>query len=125
MCKSKKHVFGGKSTIASKAKYLGDSSKADWVVDGTTLDSGSDLLLTMPPNTVGTVMASSTYVWYGKVSATMKSSRGNGVVSAFILMSDMKDEIDFEWVGADLGTTQTNYYFHAYPDCAFPPLVVE
>lgn len=91
------------------------------MVDGKTRNHGDDLLLTMEPKTVGTVMASSTYVWYGKISATMKTSRGAGSVSAFILMSDMKDEIDFEWIGSDLDMTQTNYYFQAYPDCKFAP----
>jgi len=69
------------------------------------------MLLTMAPKTVGTVLASSTYLWYGNVKATFKTSRGQGVVTAFILLSDVKDEIDYEFVGADLGTAQTNYYF--------------
>ncbi|MCJ1272890.1 hypothetical protein MMC21_000679 [Puttea exsequens] len=59
----------------------------------------------------GTLLASTHYVWYGKISATMKSSRGRGVVSAFILLSDVKDEIDFEFVGTDLDTAQSNFYF--------------
>ena len=47
----------------------------------------------------------------------MKTSRGQGVVSAFILMSDVKDEIDFEFVGTDLETAQSNFYFQGIPDC--------
>lgn len=68
-------------------------------------------MLTMAPDTVGTLLATTHYVWYGKVSAKMKSSAGQGVVSAFILMSDVKDEIDFEFVGADLQHVQSNYYW--------------
>jgi beta-glucanase (GH16 family) len=71
----------------------------------------------MAPKTVGTVMASSHYVWYGKISATMKTSRGAGVVSAFILLSDVKDEIDYEFVGVELETAQTNYYFQGITNC--------
>lgn len=56
-------------------------------------------------------------MWYGKISAQMKSSRGVGVVSAFILLSDVKDEIDFEFVGADLQNAQSNYYFQGVTDC--------
>lgn len=74
----------------------------------------------MAPGTVGTVIASTSYVWYGKISATLKTSYGKGVVSAFILLSDMKDEIDYEWVGVDLHTTQTNYYFQGIPNCKTP-----
>lgn len=47
----------------------------------------------------------------------MKSSRGAGVVAAFILLSDVKDEIDFEFVGADLQTAQSNYYFQGITNC--------
>jgi beta-glucanase (GH16 family) len=71
----------------------------------------------MAPNTVGTVLASSRYVWYGSISATMKTSRGAGVVSAFILLSDVKDEIDYEFIGVELETAQTNYYFQGITDC--------
>ena len=71
----------------------------------------------MAPSTVGTLLMSAHYVWYGKIKATMKTSAGKGVITAFILMSDMKDEIDFEWVGNDLSTTQTNYYFQGITNC--------
>jgi len=115
-CQNLDSTFANLDRVADKTKYLGDSSKYDWVADGTPLQFGGNLLLTMDPQSVGTVLASTTYVWYGKISATMKTSRGRGVVSAFILLSDMKDEIDFEWVGADLETTQTNYYWQGVPN---------
>ncbi|KAI5310164.1 hypothetical protein KEM55_001005 [Ascosphaera atra] len=69
----------------------------------------------MAPKTVGTLLANNHYVWYGKISARLRSSRGAGVVTAFILMSDVKDEIDFEFVGADLKNAETNYYFQGIP----------
>jgi beta-glucanase (GH16 family) len=75
----------------------------------------------MAQGTVGTLLASSTYMWYGKTSATLKTSRGKGVVTAFILLSDVKDEIDFEFVGADLSTAQTNYYFQGITNCKSSP----
>ena len=65
----------------------------------------------MLEKSVGTLLASTAYVWYGKVAATLKTSRGKGVVTAFILLSDVKDAIDFEFVGTDLTQAQTNYYF--------------
>lgn len=105
--------------VVSEAKYLGDSSKYDWVYsDGSqVLEHNDAVLLTMPANSSGTVLASTSYVWYGNVKATIKSSRGAGVVTAFILLSDVKDEIDFEFIGSDLSTVQTNYYFQALPIC--------
>ncbi|KAI9773066.1 MAG: hypothetical protein M1840_008186 [Geoglossum simile] len=110
-CKSTDYKLTNLDGIADKTKYLGDASKSNWVVDGTPLAYQDQVLLTMAPKTVGAVMASTHYVWYGKISATMKTGRGAGVVSAFILLSDVKDEIDFEFVGVDLENAQTNYYF--------------
>jgi len=109
--------------ITSKTEYLGDSSKTDWVMDGDAVlyNNGEAVLLTMAEGTVGTLLASSTYMWYGSVEATFKTSQGAGVVTAFILLSDVKDEIDYEFVGVELDTAQTNYYFQGIPDCKFGP----
>jgi beta-glucanase (GH16 family) len=102
--------------VIPNTKYLGDSSKADWVSSGSPLSFQDNLLLTMAPDSVGTLLASTTYMWYGNVKAKFKTSRGQGVVTAFILLGDIKDEIDYEFVGADLGIAQTNYYFQGIPD---------
>ncbi|CAD6506430.1 BgTH12-07356 [Blumeria graminis f. sp. triticale] len=111
VCQSKKHTFDSKlSTILPNTKYLGDPSTADWVSSGQPVFHNDNVLLTMSPDTVGTLLASTTYMWYGNVKARFKTSRGAGVVTAFILLSDVKDEIDFEFVGADLVTAQSNYY---------------
>lgn len=67
------------------------------------------------------MFANNHYIWYGKISGKIKSSRGKGVVTAFILLSDTKDEIDFEFVGADLDNVQTNYYFQGMLDCMYLP----
>jgi beta-glucanase (GH16 family) len=58
-------------------------------------------------------------MWFGNVQATFKTSRGAGVVTAFILLSDVKDEIDYEFVGADLESAQSNYYFQGIPNCEY------
>ena len=117
VCKSQDYKFSSLDGITAKTKYLGDASKTDWVSDGTPTPYQDAVLLTMAQGTVGTLLASSTYMWYGKVSSTLKTSRGKGVVTAFILLSDVKDEIDFEFVGADLSHAQTNYYFQGITNC--------
>jgi hypothetical protein len=105
--------------ILDVSKYLGDPSKADWVAQGEPVKYQNSVLLTMPANSAGTVLASTVYMWYGKVSAKLKTSRGAGVVTAFILLSDVKDEIDYEFVGTELDIAQTNYYFQGIPNCKF------
>ncbi|KGQ04770.1 hypothetical protein BB8028_0001g02040 [Beauveria bassiana] len=112
VCSDKKIKFDKiDKTSVNILKYLGDASKADWMVQGEVVQYNDYALMTMAKDTPGTVLASTEYMWYGNVKATMKTSRGRGVVTAFILLSDVKDEIDYEWVGVDLGTSQTNYYF--------------
>lgn len=73
----------------------------------------------MPKNSGGTLVANNHYLWYGKITAKVKSSRGAGVVTGFILLGDTKDEIDYEFVGADLANVQTNYYFQGVLDCTY------
>ncbi|KAI9894108.1 MAG: hypothetical protein M1814_004879 [Vezdaea aestivalis] len=109
-CQSKDLKMSSLNGIQAKKDYLGDATKADWVADGSPLSFQDQVLLTMAPDTVGTVLASTAYVWYGRITAELKTSRSAGVVTAFILLSDVKDEIDYEWVGTDLTTAQTNFY---------------
>ncbi|KAK2733392.1 hypothetical protein FQN57_002132 [Myotisia sp. PD_48] len=116
VCKSATYNWDNLDNVAPNTKYLGDADKYDWVSSGEAVTSGGKLLLTMAPDTVGTLMGHNHYMWYGKTSARLKTSRGAGVVTAFILMSDVKDEIDYEFVGADLDTVQTNYYFQGITD---------
>lgn len=110
VCESKNYQFNNLDGIVPNTQYLGDASKADWVSSGTPLSYNNSVLLTMAEGTVGTLLASTQYVWYGKVTATLSTSAGAGVVTAFILLSDVKDEIDFEFVGVELTTAQTNFY---------------
>ena len=120
VCSDKKYTFQNLDGITANTDFLGDSSKSDWVSSGTPKQYENSVLLTLSQDgssSYGTLLASTEYVWYGKVGARMKSSRGAGVVSAFILLSDVKDEIDYEFVGADLTNTQSNYYFQGITDC--------
>ena len=117
VCRSQDYDFTSLDRIIPNTKYLGDASKADWVSSGAPIIYNKNVLLTMPPDSVGTLLASSTYMWYGNVKATFKTSRGAGVVTAFILLADTKDEIDYEFVGVDLKTAQTNFYFQGITNC--------
>ena len=122
-CKSEDYKLTSLDSMQPNTEYLGDASKANWVYSGQpkpyTDDEGDQILLTMPQQSVGTLLATNHYVWYGKISAQMKSSRGAGVVSAFILLSDVKDEIDFEFVGTDLKNAQSNFYYQGITNCMY------
>ncbi len=120
VCQDKTYKMDSLDRIKNIKEYLGDPSKADWVGQGEPALFNGNVILTMPPNSPGTVLATTTYMWYGEVKARVKTSLGAGVVSAFILYGDVKDEIDFEWVGSKLDQVETNYYFQGIPNCKAP-----
>lgn len=116
VCKSGKFPMNSLDRIKSTSEYLGDPKTADWTYQGEPILHDGKVLLTMPPRTVGTVLASTFTMWYGSVKATLKTSRGAGVVTAFIIYGGVKDEIDYEFVGNQLEIAQTNYYFQGVTD---------
>jgi len=100
------------SDVAPNTRFLGDATDVNWVSEGIpVVYENNSILLTMAEGTAGTLLSSTHYVWYGKISATMKTSAGPGVVTAFIVQSNVRDEIDFEFVGADLQHVQSNWYW--------------
>lgn len=109
-CKSGTYKFDSLDDVQSIDKYLGDASKINWQSQGKPVVYDDSILLTMAEGTSGTLLASTHYVWYGKICSKLSTSQGKGVVTAFIMMSDVKDEIDFEWVGVDIENAQSNYY---------------
>ncbi|KAH7155961.1 concanavalin A-like lectin/glucanase domain-containing protein [Dactylonectria macrodidyma] len=111
VCKDRTLTMDSLDRVSDVGDYLGNSTEADWMSSGEPVLYNGNTLLTMAKDTSGTVLSSTVYMWYGNVKARLKTSRGAGVVTAFILFSDVKDEIDFEFIGVDLETAQTNYYF--------------
>lgn len=122
VCKSSDYKLDSLDGITPNTEYLGDPSSSQWVSSGTPKVFEDQVVLTLSEDgqsASGTVLASTSYVWYGQIEATVKSSRGAGIVSAFILLSDVKDEIDFEFIGVDLTNVQSNYYFQGITDCEY------
>ncbi|KAK2626838.1 hypothetical protein QTJ16_004013 [Diplocarpon rosae] len=84
----------------------------DWrEADGTSLKYGSNgAEFTISKKTDAPTIAFDKYIFFGKVSVTMRSSPGQGTVSSFILESDVLDEIDWEWLGSDDNNVQSNFF---------------
>jgi hypothetical protein len=128
-CQTQDYKLTSLDDIQAIDQYLGDySDGTNWVASGSpaAYNSGGTqgVLLTMAQDTVGTLLQSTKYVWYGKISATMRTSQGAGVVTAFILMSDDRDEIDFEFVGVDINHAQSNFYSQGVTVCMSSPLLL-
>jgi len=99
--------------LTNSTGYDGNATLHDFVVDSGTafVSTDSELVLTLTQSNNGTRISSTRYVHYGTISAQLKTARTAGVVNAFITMSDVKDEIDWEWPGNQTTEAQTNYFW--------------
>ena len=84
----------------------------DFTVDsGVALTTGGgELVLTLTqngPTAAGTRISSTREVLYANMVARMRTSKFAGVVSTFITMSGVKDEIDWEFPGSRVNEGQT------------------
>ncbi|OXH41529.1 hypothetical protein J008_00612 [Cryptococcus neoformans] len=115
ICTSFKTDFTDLSRVQQNVSlYDGNATAYDWVVNTGSLIASSDndgarLILTQ--NNTGSKISSTRYLHYGTIDFTLQTSKWAGVVTAAITMSDVKDEIDWEWPGANTDTVQTNYWF--------------
>jgi beta-glucanase (GH16 family) len=84
--------------LSNYTLFDGNASEYDWVVEsGTVLNTAQqELVLTLTETNGGTKLSSTRYVHYGTIDATIKAGKWDGVIIAFIMMADDKDEIDWE-----------------------------
>jgi len=116
VCQNANHTFADFSRILSNATYFGgNASEYDWVVNQgniiNTNSSGGELEMLLTQANQGTRLSSTRYVHYGQITTRLKTGRWGGVVTAFITMSDIKDEIDWEFPGTQTTQGQTNYFW--------------
>lgn len=101
--------------LTNASYYNGNASAYDWIVDQGqilhTNDNGGELVVTLSQENGGTRLSSTRFIHYGTITARVKTGRWQGVVSAFITMSNVKDEIDWEWPGGNITQAQTNYFW--------------
>lgn len=119
VCQDANHTFSDNSRILPNATdFDGDATKYDWVVDkGNIIKANSSdgaLVMILTESNGGTRLSSTRYVHYGTITARVKTGRWAGVVTAFITMSDIKDEIDWEFPGAQTTQGQTNFFWQGF-----------
>ncbi|KAI0743192.1 concanavalin A-like lectin/glucanase domain-containing protein [Irpex lacteus] len=110
VCEPATHKFADLSRIAMNAThYDGNATAFDWVLDKgdilNTNSSGGELGMLLTEANGGTRLSSTRYVHYGTITARLKTGRWGGVVTAFITMSDIKDEIDWDYPEKTQGGT--------------------
>ncbi|KAH8808582.1 glycoside hydrolase family 16 protein [Xylogone sp. PMI_703] len=79
--------------------------------DGTTLNYGSNgAEFSIGKATDAPTISTNDYIFFGKIDVTLKAAPGVGIVSSFILESDDLDEIDWEWLGGNAGSVESNFF---------------
>ncbi|KAF9010223.1 glycoside hydrolase family 16 protein [Cyathus striatus] len=116
VCQDANHDFTDNSRVLTNSTFFdGNATEYDWVVESgsimNTNSSGGELALILTETNGGTRLSSTRYVHYGTITAKLKTGRWGGVITAFITMSDIKDEIDWEFPGSATSEAQTNYFW--------------
>ncbi|EJU01789.1 glycoside hydrolase family 16 protein [Dacryopinax primogenitus] len=92
--------------------FNNDATRYAWTLDkGNIAWSPQGLGMILTETNGGTRLSTTRYVDYGTITASLKTGRWGGVVTAFITMSDVKDEIDWEFPGSATTQGQSNYYW--------------
>lgn len=109
VCLSSTYTFQNASRLVNATIYNNDPTNVDFTVDqGTPLITNQgQLVLTMTKAQGGTKISSTRAVLYGNIVAKIRSGKWAGVVTAFITMSGVADEIDWEFPGNRTNVGQT------------------
>ncbi|GAA6034288.1 hypothetical protein JCM8097_003826 [Rhodosporidiobolus ruineniae] len=116
-CANANYTFADDSRIQSNhTAWDGDSTKYDFTLDkldtaNNSIVQNGELVLSLTEDGGGTRVSTTRNMLYGTISAYMKTVGTAGVVTAFITMSGVKDEIDIEWTGGETDEVQTNYFW--------------
>ncbi|KAH9852274.1 glycoside hydrolase family 16 protein [Lenzites betulinus] len=115
VCQNANYTFTDFSRILTNSTLFdGNATKYDFVINQGAIINGSspgELAMTLTESNGGTRLSSTRYVHYGTINARLKTGKWGGVVTAFITMSDIKDEIDWEFPGAATTQGQSNYFW--------------
>lgn len=113
VCKSQDYTFKDNSRILTDAsQFNGNPDTYDWIVEGGNVEvKDNNLVMILTETNAGTLLSSTRFIHYGTVTATMKTGRWDGVVVGFITMSNVHDEIDWEFPGNKVTQGQTNFFW--------------
>ncbi|KAJ2063833.1 putative glycosidase CRH2 [Coemansia sp. S146] len=120
-CVKSNVAFSSPNAFAQIADYDGNPADAAFVSQfepsNAKVANGELQMALVKQNTgagFGATVIGTRAFQYGTVTAVMRSGcTSGGVVSSFIIRNEkVGDEIDFEFVGADTATVQSNYYWH-------------
>ncbi|KAJ5167438.1 glycosidase crf1 [Penicillium canariense] len=87
------------------------SGLSKWKTTANTVNAGSNgAAFTIHKRGEAPTIETDFYILFGEVSVTMMAAPGQGIVSSIVFESDDLDEIDWEALGGDTTTIETNYF---------------
>ncbi|GKT43455.1 putative extracellular serine carboxypeptidase [Colletotrichum spaethianum] len=111
-------AFGGDASYDFRNSKNIDDLESFFIVDGGvkynpkvmsfSADTGAQMTIFEENN--APTLTSKNYLFFGKVEVELQAAPGRGIVTSIVLQSDVLDEIDWEFVGADQTHVQTNFY---------------
>lgn len=100
-----------KGTTKASQTFDFTQSLDGWTTTAGTVNTGSSgAEFTLAKQGDAPTIETDFYIFFGEVSVTMKAAPGTGVVSSIVFESDDLDEIDWEALGGDSTTIETNYF---------------
>lgn len=90
--------------------YNGNATNAPFTLDYGFLGKGPEGVLLELTEQSQTKISTTDFMLYGNVQLSARHNALAGLVFAFITMSDIKDEIDWEFTTAQSDDAQTNYF---------------
>jgi beta-glucanase (GH16 family) len=88
----------------------GASSEFESLSSPVTYDKSKGAVFTIAKTSDSPTLRSKHYIQFGRIDAVVWGAKGAGIVTSAVLQSDDLDEIDWEWVGANDGAAQSNYF---------------
>ncbi|GAA5913228.1 hypothetical protein JCM5296_006859 [Sporobolomyces johnsonii] len=129
-CVSQEYALNSGSSnriLLNSSTWNGDATTYDWLVDSigdaalgpmaADATSGtSALTLSLTELSNGTTITSTRSLYYGNVTARIRSVAGAGILTGFALQSGAKDEIDLEFTTNATNVAQTAYFWQGQTD---------
>lgn len=105
----------GLSTSTYSIDFTQNSDNSSWAKNWTVTagsvnynSSGANFIINKSGD--APTIETAFYFFYGAIEVHMRSAPGTGIVSSIVLESDDLDEIDWEFLGGNANSVETNYF---------------
>ncbi|KAK1773878.1 concanavalin A-like lectin/glucanase domain-containing protein [Copromyces sp. CBS 386.78] len=110
--------------LGMDASWTFNSTPKAWAWETTVgtvdFDNDNGAAFTISKQGDSPTLRSKFYFFWGRTEIWMKAAQGKGIVSSVMFLSDDLDEIDWEFVGGEATSVQTNFYGKGVIESSIP-----